>query len=98
MAASTERGERVAGRIIESIDELCLEHGYDPNNWRQDQWDAVTRDVLFALSDKLDGDDVKDLVAYATEDCDGWEIIEIGIPSLLGGAIWNLWQEEAHPW
>lgn len=92
-AFDSRNGEKVAHKIAERVDEIRREGDYDASGWRQDQWNAVTKEAIFDLRDELDGDDIKDLIAYATEDCDGWEIMEISLDSALGSAIWCLWED-----
>jgi len=93
-AFDAEHGERIAKQVRDKVLALAAKGGDAPEEWGQRDWDKATRAAIFELSNDLCGDDIKALIAYATDECDGWEIMEIGLDAALGAAIWCLWENE----
>lgn len=91
-AFSAESGEKVAGKVLTKVLELADARNDDPAGWGQQDWNTATREAVFALDDELRGDDIKAFIAYATEECDGWELMEIGLEASLGAVVWCLWE------
>lgn len=91
-AFDAEAGEKVAKKVLSKVMELATRNDDVPEGWGQGDWNVATREAIFELGDDLRGDDIKALIAYALDECDGWEVMELGLDASLGAVVWCLWE------